>query len=48
MIPERLIRYRVRADSMQAEVAEPNSERLLAEMDAQLREEEMKWTSSSA
>ncbi len=48
VIPERLIRYRVRLDSMQAEVAEPNRERLLAEMDAQLREEEMKWTSSSA
>ena len=34
VIPERLIRYRVRADSMQAAVAEPNRERLHAEMDA--------------
>lgn len=48
VIPERLIRYRVRADSMQAHVAEPNKPRLHAEMDALLREEDMQWTSSSA
>ena len=48
VIPERLIRYRVRADSMQAAVAVPNREWLHAEMDALIREDEMKWTSSSA
>ena len=48
VIPERLIRYRLRPESMQAEVAEPNRGRLEGEIDAHLREEEMQWTSSSA
>jgi glycogen(starch) synthase len=47
VIPERLLRYRVRADSMQAEVAQPNRARLEGEMEALMRESALKWTSSN-
>ncbi len=45
VIPERLLRYRVRADSMQAQIAQPNRDRLLSEIDALIRENETQWTS---
>jgi glycogen synthase len=48
VIPERLIRYRVRPDSMQAEFAQPKRERLEGEIEALIRENEVRWTSSSA
>jgi glycosyltransferase involved in cell wall biosynthesis len=48
VIPERLLRYRVREDSMQAQIAQPNRERLLGEIEAHIQENEMRWTSSSA
>ncbi len=48
VIPERLLRYRVRGDSMQAELAQPNRARLQGEIDALMRENELRWTSSSA
>ena len=48
VIPERLIRYRVRDDSMQARDREPRRERLEGEIDALIRENEVRWTSSSA
>ncbi len=48
VIPERLLRYRVRADSMQAQIAQPNRDRLLSEIDALIRENETQWTSSNA
>jgi glycosyltransferase involved in cell wall biosynthesis len=47
VIPERLIRYRVRGDSMQARVGRPRHERLVGEIDARLRENQMRWESSS-
>jgi glycogen synthase len=48
VIPERLVRYRVRKGSMVREIGLPHSERLLGEMDARSRERELEWTSSSA
>lgn len=48
VIPERLIRYRVRADSMQAQVAVPQRARLVGEIEAHLRENQVRWTSSNA
>jgi glycosyltransferase involved in cell wall biosynthesis len=48
VIPERLIRYRVRSDSMQAEFAQPRRERLEGEIEALIRENAVRWTSSSA
>jgi glycosyltransferase involved in cell wall biosynthesis len=48
VIPERLIRYRVRTDSMQAQIARPMHDRLLGEIEARLRENEVRWTSSNA
>jgi glycosyltransferase involved in cell wall biosynthesis len=48
VIPERLVRYRVRADSMQAQFAQPNRPRLEGEIEALIRENEVRWTSSSA
>jgi glycogen synthase len=48
VIPERLLRYRVRADSMQARIAQPNRERLLGEIEAHMLENGVQWTSSSA
>jgi glycosyltransferase involved in cell wall biosynthesis len=47
VLPERLLRYRVREDSMQSEFAQPNRERIMGEMEALRREGEMRWTSSS-
>jgi hypothetical protein len=47
VIPERLLRYRVRSDSMQAEFAQPKRERLEGEIDALIRENAIRWTSSS-
>jgi glycosyltransferase involved in cell wall biosynthesis len=48
VIPERLLRYRVRSDSMQAQIAQPKRIRLEAEIAALIRENEVRWTSSSA
>jgi glycogen(starch) synthase len=48
VIPERLFHYRVRAESMQAQIALPNRERLVGEIDARIRENAIRWTSSSA
>lgn len=48
VIPERMIRYRVREDSLQAQFAQPKRARLLGEIDARMRENEVRWTSSSA
>jgi len=48
VIPERLFRYRVRADSMQSQIAQPNRERLVGEIDARIRENAIRWTSSNA
>jgi len=48
VIPERLLRYRVRADSMQAQVAQPNRVRLEGEVNALIRENQLRWTSLSA
>ncbi len=48
VIPERLLRYRVRADSMQAQIAQPKRARLEGEIEALIRENEVRWTSSSA
>jgi glycogen(starch) synthase len=48
IIPERLLRYRVRVDSMQAQVAQPKRQRLQGEIDALMRENEVQWTSSNA
>jgi len=48
VIPERLLRYRVRADSMQAQIAQPRRARLEAEIEALMRENAVRWTSSSA
>jgi len=48
VIPERLLRYRVRADSMQAQIAQPRRPRLEAEIEALMRENAVRWTSSSA
>ncbi len=48
VIPERLIQYRVRPDSMQAEIAQPRRVRLEGEIKALLRENEVQWRSSNA
>ena len=48
VIPERLLRYRVRDDSLQARFAGPRRARLVAEIEARMRENEVRWTSSSA
>ncbi|HEV3056101.1 MAG TPA: glycosyltransferase, partial [Solirubrobacteraceae bacterium] len=48
VIPERLLRYRIRADSMQAEIAQPRRARLVGEIEALIRENATRWTSSSA
>jgi len=48
VIPERLIDYRVREDSMQAQIAQPRRARLQGEITALLRENEVQWKSSSA
>jgi len=48
VIPERLFRYRVREDSMQARIAQPRRVRLEGEINALIRENQVRWTSSSA
>ena len=48
VIPERLISYRVRAQSMLRQVDLTRRARLLREMRAYLRESEVTWTSSNA
>jgi glycogen(starch) synthase len=48
VIPERLLRYRVREDSMQAVIAQPRRERLEGEIEARIRENAVRWKSSSA
>ncbi len=48
VIPERLLRYRVREDSMQARIAQPNRQRLLGEIEARIKENAMQWTSPNA
>jgi glycogen synthase len=47
-IPERLIMYRVRGESMVRMLGHKHHDRLLGEMEAQLRAHEMEWTPSSA
>ena len=47
-IPERLLRYRVRRESMLREVGMPRLARLEGEMLAHEREQEVAWTSKSA
>jgi glycosyltransferase involved in cell wall biosynthesis len=47
-IPERLILYRIRKGSMIREVGIPHHARIVGEMEAHLREEEVVWTSASA
>jgi glycosyltransferase involved in cell wall biosynthesis len=48
VIPERLLDYRVRDDSLQAQFAQPKRARLLGEIEALIRENGTRWTSSSA
>ena len=47
VIPERLLRYRVRRDSMIRDIGLPRTERLLGEMQAHVREREIQWASES-
>jgi glycosyltransferase involved in cell wall biosynthesis len=46
VIPRRLIRYRVRPDSMVRSIGHLHTARLVGEMTARLREQEMTWTAS--
>ncbi|MDQ2759275.1 MAG: glycosyltransferase, partial [Actinomycetota bacterium] len=48
VIPERLLRYRVREDSLQAQFAQPKRARLIGEIEALMQENGVRWTSSSA
>jgi CTP:molybdopterin cytidylyltransferase MocA len=48
VIPERLLRYRVREDSMLAQVGLDRRARLQGEIEAHLRENQTQWTSSNA
>jgi glycogen(starch) synthase len=48
VIPERLLRYRVRSDSMQAQIAQPRRARLEGEIDALMRESAIRWTAPTA
>jgi glycogen(starch) synthase len=48
VIPERLLRYRVRGDSLTARVVHRHRGRLHAEIEALMHENGMRWTSSSA
>lgn len=48
VIPERLVRYRVRRGSMIRAIGIPEFERFMGEMRAHEREQEVEWTSSSA
>jgi hypothetical protein len=47
VIPEPLIRYRVRGDSMARMLGDPNLERQHGEMAAHLKEKSISWTRSS-
>jgi glycosyltransferase involved in cell wall biosynthesis len=47
VIPERLLRYRLREDSMIRQFGVPNQGRLAGELAAHLRERELQWMSSS-
>ncbi|HEX4837187.1 MAG TPA: glycosyltransferase family A protein, partial [Solirubrobacteraceae bacterium] len=44
VIPERLVRYRVRADSMIRQIGFPQTDRLSGELEAHRREREVQWT----
>ncbi len=44
VIPERLLYYRVREASMQAQIGIPWRQSILSEMEAHLRENAMQWT----
>ena len=48
VIPERLLRYRMRQDSMQAQIAQPWRARLEGEIEALMRENDVRWMSSNA
>ena len=48
VIPERLIRYRVRPDSMQAEIAQPYRRRLQGEIEALIQQHAIRWTAPGA
>jgi hypothetical protein len=48
VIPETLLRYRIRRASMLRSVDTERRERLRGELDAHMREAEMRWTPSSA
>ncbi|MDQ2980771.1 MAG: glycosyltransferase [Actinomycetota bacterium] len=45
VIPERLLLYRVRGTSMMRDIGLPHHERLIGEMEAHLRSQEVQWTS---
>ncbi|MFL5782595.1 MAG: glycosyltransferase [Thermoleophilaceae bacterium] len=47
VIPARLVRYRVRGDSMYRELGLPHRERIAEEMEAHAREGRVRWLSSS-
>lgn len=44
VIPERLLDYRIRGDSMLRQIGAPNQERIEGEIRARILEEEMQWT----
>jgi hypothetical protein len=46
VIPEPLLDYRIRGDSMAREVGEPNAERIEGEIRARLLQAEIEWTAS--
>ncbi len=48
IIPERLLRYRLRGDSMMRQIGLPARDRLSGELKARVREKEIQWTLSSA
>ena len=48
MIPERLIRYRVRDESMMRTVGAPRLARLYEELSAHQRELQISWTAPGA
>lgn len=48
VIPERLLSYRVRSDSMFREIGRPQRTRLVAEIEAHLREREVEWIPRNA
>jgi glycogen(starch) synthase len=47
VIPRRLVRYRVRDDSMQARIAQPRRARLEGEIAAHVRARAMRWTAAA-